>query len=167
PSLTLPPAFVNNVDLPLSAGLLNMLLRAAIALDGWSYRRLDCTDSLAQWDTIAWNRGHTTGDRRIWAGAAQKLSGNTTLTVEGFAGTVTPGSTIKVYLNGSSTAAATITPSSSWSGSCALASINTGDIFTIDVRTSGNLLTNSQYIVRDVYTSPLTFATSWPGVPTF
>lgn len=164
---TLPQGFVNNVDLPLSAGLINQIIRAAIALDGWSYRRLNCTDSLAGRDTIAWNKGHTSGSKRLWYGAIQRLAGMTTLTCEGWANNVPGGVTIGIYLNGSPTPVTTITPSSSWSGTASLSSYAVGEIVTVDLRTTSGDLSASEYIVRDVYGSPLTQTLSWPSMPTF
>jgi hypothetical protein len=167
PSLDLPPAFVNNVNLALSAGALNQLIAAAEALDGWSYRTLAATPASASADTEAYNF-HSLSDFRLWWGDLRYRAGMTTLTITGYAASWTIGSTITVYLNGSGTAAATITPSSSWSGTIDISSgYSDGEIIAIDVRTSGNTTRTSEYLVRDVYGSPIVVASSWPSMPTF
>jgi hypothetical protein len=158
----LPPAFVNNINLPISSTALNQLLVAAMQLDGWSYRKAALFDGQ--------NMGygaHPAGDHRIWWGAVRWRTGMTTLTLTGYAASF-GSATIKVYLNGSGTAAATNTPSASCSGTVRIASgYSDGDIILIELRTFGNTTKTSLYTVRDIYTSPVVVSSSWPGVPTF
>jgi hypothetical protein len=53
PGLDLPPTFVNNVSLAVSAGALDELIVAAQTLDGWSYRMLPATPASASKDNHA------------------------------------------------------------------------------------------------------------------
>lgn len=162
PTIDLPPAFVNNVNMPLSATSLNMLRDAAIALDGWSYRRMSAFDGNSNGYV-----SHAAGDFRIWWGALRWQTGMTTLWLDGFA-SGWGSATLKVYLNGSGTAAATIALGASWVTSVDISSgYSHGDIILIEVRTSGNATKTSRYLVNEVFAEPITVTTSWPGVPTF
>jgi hypothetical protein len=167
PVLSLPTYQINNVNAPVSVeGLVARLRDAAIDLDGWSYRRLAAFDAAAGADTAAWNL-HTADDFRLWWGGLRWQTGMTTLWVTGFAASW-GSATIKVYLNGSGTASATITPAAAWSGSVSISSgYANGDIILIEVRTSGNTTKTSQFVVNEVYGTPIVAPTSWPGVPTF
>jgi hypothetical protein len=162
PSLDLPTTFVNNVNMPLSATALNMLRDAAIALDGWSYRRLAAFDGNSNGFV-----SHAAGDFRVWWGALRWQTGMTTLWLDGFASGY-GSATLKVYLDGSGTAAATITLGTSWSTSIDISSgYDDGDIILIEVRTNGNVTKASRYLVQEVFSEPIVVSAVWGGVPTF
>lgn len=162
PTLDLPAAFVNNVNMPLSATALNMLRDAAIALDGWSYRRLAAFDGNSNGFV-----SHAAGDFRVWWGALRYQTGMTTLWLDGFASGY-GSATLKVYLDGSGTAALTITLGTSWSDSIDISTgYDDGDIILIEVRTSGNATKASRYLVQEVFAEPVVAGGSYPGVPTF
>jgi hypothetical protein len=163
PTLDLPTAQVNNVNQPISAeGLVNRLRDAAIDLDGWSYRKQAAFDgNNAGW---IW---HAASDFRVWWGALRWQTGMTTLWLDGFA-SGWGSATLKVYLNNNPTAAATVILATSWSTSISIASgYAHGDIILIEVRTNGNTTKTSRYLVQEVFGTPITVASSWPGVPTF
>jgi hypothetical protein len=167
PSLDLPTTFVNNVNTALSAEATNQLITAAEQLDGWSYRMMAATASSATNESVTYNL-HSAGDVRLWWGDLRYRAGMEDLVVSGYAANTTPSSSIKVYLNGSPTAAATITPASSWSATIDISTGYTdGQIIAIEIRTFGNASKTSEYLVRDVYGTPITVASSWPSMPTF
>lgn len=161
----LPSTFVDDVDQIPGAADLNALIRAVITLDGLSYRPHPAFESSASADTGSYNE-HASGDIRLWWGGLRYRTGMTTLTCEGSASGTTALSSISVLLNG--VAAASISPSSSWSGSVDISTgYNDGDVILIELRTVGNATKTSQYLVRDIYATPVVMPTAWPGVPTF
>lgn len=163
PVLSLPTYQVNNVNAPISVeGLVARLRDAAISLDGWSYRKQAAFDG----NSNGWV-SHAAGDFRVWWGALRWQTGMTTLSLDGFA-SGWGSATLKVYLNNSPTAAATITLATSWTTSISISTgYSDGDIILIEVRTSGNTTKTSRYLVQEVFGTPVTVSTSWPGVPTF
>lgn len=165
-----PPLFFENVSQPLSAIELNVLRTNAGVVDMLSYRRMNAFDSSGDIQTDSTPGNYTTKipayatNIRIWKGYLHILSGMTTLTLLGSAGNV--GSTsIKVYVNGAE--AATISPTSTWAQDIDINPFSAGDVIQIELRVLGTRPANAFYVVHDIYGGPLSFGTSWPGVPTF
>ncbi len=164
--IDLPPAFVSDVNLPLSAADLNMLRDAAIQLDGWSFRRMNaCCSSGPQTtgDAADW---HSRGDyRQSWWGLRLR-TGMTTLTIEG----VFSFYQLDFYLNGvlnSSQAAG-----GAFTKNITLGAFTDGDVLLLEIRTHGNPATapggyTPKYMIYDVYVGPIVVTSSWPGSPSF
>jgi hypothetical protein len=163
PTLDLPAYQVDNVNAPVSVeGLVARLRDAAIDLDGWSYRKQAAFDGNSNGYV-----SHAAGDFRVWWGPLRWQTGMTALWLDGFA-SGWGSATLKVYLNNNPTAAATITLATSWSTNISISSgYSDGDIILIEVRTSGNTTKTSRYLVQEVFGTPITVASSYPGVPTF
>jgi len=163
------PTFYDSVGMILSAADLRAIRRNAAIVDGLSYRQMPCFDSSAGLDTYTVGYYPSSPPFRIWNGYFRFRSGMTTLTIEGSA-TPAGSETIKVFLNGSGTAAATITPTSSFTQNITISGLGytDGQIVQVELQVQGSASTaTARYVIYDIYASPISFATAWPGVPTF
>lgn len=160
PELSLPAAFVDDVDVPISSADMGMFRDTAIMLDGLCYRRMNAFHSngpqfhgpAADW--------HTAGDFRVWWGGLRLTTGMTTLTIEGSTAV-----RLDIYLNGAlNTFQAAAAP---FTKAITLGLFNDGDILLIEIITNGNASQTAKIILYDVYGSPVVTASTWTGVPTF
>lgn len=174
--LDLPPTFIDAVGTPLSATYLNMLRKGAMQVDALTYRIMPTFDSSAGAGTwtpdISPATGRTypeTGNFMMWHGWGIFYTGMTTLTiVAGFTASISE--TLKVYVNGSGTASATISSGDPTTTNITISGLGftNGQRFEIRITVEGtrSVDTDAKYVIRDIYTHPLTLS-GWPGVPTF
>lgn len=163
------PTFYDGVDMILSAADLRALRRNAAIVDGLSYRPMPCFDSSAGLDTYTVGYYPSSPPFRIWNGYFRFRSGMATLTIVGSA-TPAGAETIKVFLNGGGAAVATITPSSSFTQNITISGLGytDGQIVQVELQVQGSAATSgARYVIYDIYASPISYATPWPGVPTF
>lgn len=160
------PAFHDGVGQILSAGQhLNKLRSNVALLDALSFRASPAIDSSATLDTGTPGKYRSALPMRVWSGYFRWRTNMTTLTV--FGRKSAPGGvSLKVYIDDSSTAAATIT-SNTFSQDIDISSGYTnGQIVKVEVKASGSGDVTSSTFVVGAYVSPISKA-SWPGVPTF
>jgi hypothetical protein len=160
PDLSLPPAFVSDVNLPLSAADLDMLRDAAIALDGLSFRRMNmCTSNVNQRDNEA-SSWHAASDfRQSWWGLRLR-TGMTTLTIEG-----TTAVRLDFYING--TFNSFQAASAPFSKAITLGAFTDGDILLLEIKTNGNTTRTAKTVIYDVYVGPIVVSSSYAGTPSF
>jgi hypothetical protein len=152
-----------------------MLVRDNIALvDALSFRQMPCFDSSAYNDMLngpgyyhdtAWFWGTT---ENIWWGAFRFRTGYTTLTLTG-ATAGTPLGTLTVYLNGVNRLSWAPTAGAiSQTITISALGFADGDVVLIEIILSGTHATaGSAYVFYDIYAAPITYAVSYPGVPSF
>lgn len=166
------PIFYPSAGQVLSASDLNQIREAARLVDAWTYRNEPALDSTAGLDTGAPLYFPTSTPLRIWWGAVLFKTGCTTLTIEG-RGALTGSEVLRVYVGGtdvtmSGTLAGTITiPGTfgAFSGSYAVSG-NDGDVITVELVIVGTHLSTAQYLIEDVYLSPIT-KSGWVAAPSF
>lgn len=165
--IDLPGTFFNDVNVPLSAADLNLLREQAVYLDGLcAGRRMAVTPSSGAQTTGAAADWHPRGDYRQSWWALYYRTGMTTLTVEG-----KNDYRLDFYLNGVFNSFQAATPAG-FTKNITLSGYADGDVILLDIRTNGNPATapagySPKYVIMDVYGSPITVASAWPGVPTF
>lgn len=171
PVLDLPPSFVNNVGLPLSATYLNALRTAAIQLDAWSYRHMPAFDSSAGLDTKTPGYYPSAPPFRIWRGYFKWRTGMTTLTIIGRTASAPAGATLKTYVNDNPVAADTIASPlpSTFTRTISISSGYTdGQIVAVELKIEGSGTTTAmEVVILDIYADPIVYSSSWPGTPTF
>lgn len=166
PVLSLPGAFVDDCDVPISSADVNQLRDACVLLDGLTSRRLAaCCSSGAQTCGSAadW---HPRGDyRQSWWGGIFR-SGMTTLTIEGVCDYQ-----LDFYLGGVFNSSQAASPGG-FTKNITLSGYSDGDATLLEIKTHGNPSTvptgyATLYRIDDVYLSPIVVTTAWGGVPTF
>jgi len=164
------PTFYDGVNMIESAPALRALRRNAALVDGLSYRQMPCFDSSAGLDTYTPGYYPASGPFRDWNGYFRFRSGMTTLTIEGSAD-LQDTEVIKVYLNGSGTSSLSIVPADPFSEDITISGLGytDGQIVQIElkVENTGSSTAAGRYVIYDIYASPISYATPWPGVPTF
>lgn len=171
-SWTTLPIFYPSAGQVLSASDLNQVREAARLIDAFTYRNEPALDSSAGLDTGAPLYYPTTSPLRVFWGAVLFRTGCTTLTIEG-RGALTGSEVLRVYINGSDvstsgTLAGTITiPGTfgAFSGAYAVSGAD-GDVITVELVIVGAHLSTAQYLIEDVYLSPITKA-GWVAAPSF
>lgn len=160
------PTFKDGVGQILSAGLhLNKLRDNTGLLDALSFRTVSAIDSSATLDTGTPGKYRTALPMRVWLGYFKWRTGMTTLTVFGRK-SAPVGVSLKVYVNGSGTAAATITANTFSQDIDISTGYTNGQIVKVEVKASGTGDTSTSTFVVGAYVSPIS-KSSWPGVPTF
>lgn len=159
------PFFINNRKQFASATDLNTLRRNVGIADMQSFRLMPTFDTSADVETGA-PFAYPAGNFLLARYRLIYKSGMTNLRVDGWA--VSGGSErIKVFLNGGASAL-DLAATANWGGDIAIASGYTdGQLLTIEIQITGSRSLSSYYAVAHVYATPVTFATSWPGMPTF
>lgn len=163
--LDLPATFVDDVSVPLSAADLNILRDTAMLLDGLSLRRVNATPSSGPQTTGDAAEWHSRGDyRQSWWGLYYR-TGMTTLTIIGRCA-----SQIDFYLDGAFNSSQAT--SAGFTKNITLTGYSDGDVVLLEIKTNGNSSAapagySGLYRIDDVYGSPVTVTSSWPGVPTF
>lgn len=169
------PRAVDNVGMVLSATDLNAMRDNVALVDALTYRTLPCFDSSAGPDTTTPGFGGGTGDPyqslRRWRGAFRFRTGMTTLTLTGRA-IQTQSEVYRVYLNNATGGSpdATITPPvNPFSVTITISGrgYTDGQIIPIEIDIYGNRGTTQAIVVFDIYATPVVYAPSWPGTPTF
>jgi hypothetical protein len=163
------PTFKDAVDMILGAGDLNVLRQNVALIDALSYRQTNGFDSSSGGGTPTPGAYPSAPPFRVWYGFLRFRSDVTALTITGrisFASTVS----LKVYLNGNATAAATITsPQTSFTSTITISSLGyaDGQIIPIEIRATGSGSTaTGTVVITGIYATPITMS-GWPGVPTF
>lgn len=165
-----PPVFADSVGQLLSASDLDSLRHNVGLAEGSTWRWSEAFANLGGVET-GWAQGNfggsTTGTvSTTWDGYLMVKSGMTTLTVEGRTNNV-GSSVLSLWINGVNKQSWT-PGSTSWTISQSLSGYAVGDVIQIQVKIQDNGLSSGANIfIKDIYGSPLTFATTWPGVPTF
>lgn len=170
--------FVSDVGSPISAADLTAMRDNVALIDQLTYRITPSFDSSAGIDTGTPGYGKTDGDHygntwRVWRGAFRFRSGMTDLTVTGYAQRSTKPSsneTLKIYVNNSGTASATITPAAAtFTTTIALSGYTNGQVVPVEIKLEGTIHSaDSKMVIYSVYGTPITYTvTSYPGVPSF
>lgn len=162
--ISLPTRAVDNVRMKIAGPEVEQLRRIAILLDQLSYRPMPAFDSWGGFD-LAMPGATPSGDYRVWWGGGLYRTGMTSLVITGKASGY--GSAfLNVYLNNALNT--TITLGSTFTKTIDISTgYSDGDVIEVEIITSGNTVKTGQIRISSVYTTPITLADSWPGVPTF
>jgi hypothetical protein len=173
PALNALPRFTDDVGQVISATDLALIRDNIALIDALSFRQMPAFDSSGDvtglngpghYHATDWFWGTT---ETIWWGAFRFRTGYTTLTLTG-ATTGSPLGTVTVYLNGISRLAWAPT-AGAISQTITISSLGfaDGDVVTIEIILSGTHTTTGAYVFYDIYAGPVTYGTSYPGVPSF
>lgn len=166
-----PPQFVDDVDQPLGAADLNVLIDNAVLLDAASFRAPQIMASSAGKDTDTPGYYVGVSGERIWWGSFQFQTGMTTLTIEGWAQKGASESFL-LKVNGSTVSTTAVPNGAAFTLTWTITGITNGDIVEVEIDISGTGWGGSgvatKYVIYDAYANPApSIATSWPGSPTF
>lgn len=163
-----PPVFTDNIGQLLSREDLQIIRDNVAYIEGLSYRSpMPGSPSSGGIETGTAGFYPSRNSVSIWFGNLRFQTGLTTLHIEGTA-TGFGSAQIKVYVNG--VLRITITPSANWSGTWTMSGFADGEVMAIEVRAttaSGTVSTTAKFIVESIYATPIIYAPSWPGTPTF
>jgi hypothetical protein len=163
------PTFSDADDQIISSGDLRIIRQNAMLVDALSFRPVPMLDNSAALDTGTPGFYKSGPTFRIAKYYFRFRAGMTTLTIKGRT-TAPSGVTVKIYLNDSGTASATISaPQTSFTSTITISGLGftVGQIIPILIKAegSGNTSTATFYITS-CYVGPIS-KSGWPGVPTF
>jgi hypothetical protein len=162
-----PNVFTDSIGQLLSHEDLDVIRDNVANVEALSYRMMPGFASSGGIETGTAGFYNSSNTVHIWYGNLRWFTGMTTLTVEGTA-TGYGSLSIKVYVNG--VLRITIAPGATWSGTWAMSGFADGEVMDLEVRlttSSGTVSTTAKVVVEAVYGSPVVYAPSWPGTPTF
>lgn len=164
-----PPSFTNNVGQLISSADLEIARNNVALAEALTYRPVNGLNSSGNVNAYT-PHYYPIGLNSflLWAGAVTYRSGMTSLVVTGTASGYGAGALLKVSFDG--VFKFNISPAANFSASQALSGYTDGQVINVTINatwTSGLSIGSEKFVITDLYTTPITFASSWPGVPTF
>lgn len=163
PLLDLPGPFVDNANVPVSPTDVNALIRAALTVDGLSYRRVPAFDSAASLDTGSPDR-YDAGTFRVWWGGLVMQTGMTTLTITG---TMTKSGAASLQFLLNSVVFATQTTDGTFTKTISLSGYADGTLLEIEVQVLNQPNASGTYLISDCYADTPAPTTAYPGKAIF
>jgi hypothetical protein len=165
-----PYTAVDGVDMTLGEAMLDVYTQNTIVLDALAFRGPDVISSSAGKDTSTPNAYTGLATEVIWRGAFLMASGMTTLTIEGWAQKGASES-FQLFVNGAGISTTAVPNGTTFTLTWTIAGLSAGDVGDVIIQISGARTAPqalaAKYVIYDAYVSPVSVASTWPGVPTF